>query len=541
MRDDRAVFAALAPTVLRTQPVAWAGARASSKGSMLQRDGAVSRLAGMDGRVHAQVLDGEQVEHVTLAAAGDRLFATCTCEAAPCGHAVAVLLDLQRKMRQTQQQTEQRAMVMGAVRDRLAGVRAVPPEQAPARMLSDLERLPVDAAIDMVALAWRHGLKPSLMETSQLTAATQRLESIVPAEPAHAAQLAVRLLEALDTRKVVFVALPEAAETAVVRLVGVAVATAGQGPVPQNSLETLVRIALDGHLQTAAHAAAGLDVAAQRTPEVLRTVTDLALAWSAQPHSEWREVSAPSGRDRLFSGLVAAWTAAAELDQALTVARAWPPTRGALVVLAQALGTQGRVEDVLTLAAPYDPRGESWAACMTAAAQAAQAQGQSLCAARLASYAFDRRPAEPWFALLAQVAPRADWPARRTAAVVRLLADDDPPWLAGRLAAEPDAAVALLHAVLTAPLRDRTAHTGLTLLRDLDPHGAFQGRCTRLCAMATSPGLTARAFRDELTQLERDADTLGEPGLLRDFARLLARECSDRAPLVTAVRSILGS
>ena len=41
--------------------------------------------------------------------------------------------------------------------------------------------------------------------------------------------------------------------------------------------------------------------------------------------------------------------------------------------------------------------------------------------------------------------------------------------------------------------------------------------------------------------LAGDAETLGEPGLLRDFARLLARECSDRAPLVTAVRSILGS
>jgi len=427
------------------------------------------------------------------------------------------------------------------VRDRLAGVRAESREPTHSRVLSDLERLPLDAAIDMAALAWRHSLRPASLEVGQLAAATQRIEAMAAAEPLRGAQLAVRLLDALDTRKVVFVALPEAAETAVVRLVHVAVLAAGQGHPDQGVLDALVRMALEGHLQTAAHAAAALDVTVQRAPEVLAAVTSLVLVWAAQPHAEWREVSAPSGRDRLFSGLIAAIAHAAALDQAMALAAVWPPMRSALVVLATALGAQGRSDDVLTLAAHYDARGESWAACLSAAAEAARIQGQPACSARLAAYAFDRRPGEMWFAMLAQADGAADWPTRRMAAVTRLLADDDPAWLPARLAAEPDAVAALLHAILAAPLRDRSTSGGLVLLRDLDAHAAFRGRCVRLRAMATSPGLTARPFRDELGQLEIDAEKLREPGLFRDFARLLARECSDRAPLVTAVRSVLGA
>ena len=540
MRDDRAVLAAMAPVLMRTQPVAWAGARACSKGSALLRDGSVSRIVGAEAQVHAQVLEGGVVEYVTLAVRAEQLVATCSCDAAPCGHAVAVLMELQRKMRQVQQQDEQRSMVMSAVRDRLNGARTAA-EAAPTRMLSNLERLPIEAAIDMVALAWRHALRPSPAELAELLTAVQRLDALVAQTPGRAAELAVVLLQALDAPKVVFVPLVESAESAVVRLVGIAIATAGAPPLAGAALETLVHIALEGQLQTAAHVAAGLDVAVQRDPALLAAAAALAQGWAQRPHAAWREVAVPCGRDRLFSALVGAWTAAGELDHALAAAGVWPPMRGALVVLAEGLGREGRADDALNLAAAYDERGETWSACLDAAARAALAVGKRQAALRLAWHAFDARPGRAWFVLLSEILQGPDWPARRRAAVARLLAEDDPAWLAGCLAAESDAVAALTHAVLTGPLRDRTAQAALGALLDLDAHAAVQGRCIRLYALVSSPGVTARVFRDELLALDHAAQHLGEAGLMRDYARLLLRECSDRAPLVSAIRSVVGA
>lgn len=530
----------MAPVLLRTQAVAWAGARASSKGSALQRDGSVSRIVGADAQVHAQVLDGVVVEYVTLSVRAERLIAVCSCDAAPCGHAVAVLMELQRKMRQTQHQEEQRSMVMSAVRDRLSGARVAAAEAAPPRMLSNLERLPLDAAIDMIALALRHAMRPSPAELTELTTAVQRLDALVPQSPSRAAELAVVLLEALDAPKVVFVPLVESAETAVVRLVGIAIATAGAPALGGQALETLVRIALEGQVQTSAHVAAGLDVAVQRDAALRTATTAQALAWAHKPHPPWREVAVPTGRDRLFSALVAAWTAGGELDQALAAARAWPPMRGALVLLAEGLGRQGRADDALDLATSYDERGETWSACLEAAARAALAAQQRRAALSLASHAFEERPGRPWFVLLSEILRGPEWPARRTAAVARLLAEDDPAWLAGCLVAEADAVAALAHAVQTGPLRDRTAQAALAALAELDAHVAVQCRCIRLHALVTSPGVTARTFRDELLALEQAVQHLGEGGLMRDYARLLTRECSDRAPLLSAIRSVLG-
>jgi len=63
--------------------------------------------------------------------------------------------------------------------------------------------------------------------------------------------------------------------------------------------------------------------------------------------------------------------------------------------------------------------------------------------------------------------------------------------------AEPDAADALLHAVLTAPLRERMARDALGLLRKLDPLAAFHGRCARLLALVRVPGVAARVVDPE--------------------------------------------
>lgn len=534
---ERAALAALAPVILHIATVAWAGARASARGSMLYRDGAVARVALNEQQAMVQVVEGEQVERVVLKIHAGDLQADCSCNQAPCAHAVAALMELQKRARIARDAEQQQSTVMAALRQRLGGAREEPDK---VRALSNLERLPLDAGVDMVALALRQSLRHGPGEMRELTLVVDRLLVHGTQHPLQARELALRLLQALNARKVVFVPLPEAAEHAGIRLVPLVTGVAGDGPPPPEVLRQLIDLALNGHAQVAVHIAAGLDVTAMRDAGFCATLAPLLLERVGSGDVAWREVSAPTGRDRLASAVVSASLHHGQLPDALAVALAWPPMRGALQQLAEKLGSQGRYEDIVRLVGHYDPRGEQWTAGVQAAAEAALQAGHQPIAAKLTAWAFERQPQAVWYDLLARIVPGAQWPERRDQLIARLLADDDPVWLADRLATEADAAHALLHAVLIAPLRERTVRDALVLLRRIDPLAAFHGRCARLLALVRVPGQTARVLKDEFTQVEALSTQLGEPSLLRDLARLLGRELADHAALTTAIAAAVG-
>jgi hypothetical protein len=209
--------------------------------------------------------------------------------------------------------------------------------------------------------------------------------------------------------------------------------------------------------------------------------------------------------------------------------------RTALQALAARLGQFGRFEDVLRLAGHFDPRGEPWLTLVQSAADAALVANQTGTAARLVAFAFERQPQPEWYDLLRRLVPAGEWPARRAVLTARLLADDDSPWLVDRLATEPDARDALLHAVVTAPLRDRMTRDALQHLRELDPLAAFQARSARLAALVHVPGQTARTLAEELVQLRKLAQEAGEPQLAEQLLQLWVRERVDDRALSAAM------
>lgn len=526
---ERALLPAWLPA-LQLSTVAWAGARASTRGMQLYRDGALGRLVIGEREVVAQVLDGELPERPVLHLEHTEIWADCSCGQAPCAHAVAAVHELCKRLRQFRDAADQRDGVMAALRQRVSGKATEAP-----KMLTNLERLPIDAGVDMVALALRQSLRHGPQEMRELTLLTARLTTEAVSSPERAGELAMRLLLALSARKVVFVPLPSEAEQAVVALVPLVVGIAGSATLGEARATELVGLTMRGPPQVAVHAAAALESAALRDASTCLLLQQLVRDDCAKGETLWRELAAPTPRDRLASGIAAASLEHIQVDDALELALVWPPMRHTLQTLGRALGERGRADDVLRLAGHFDPRGEPWLALVQAAADAALGAGATATAARLVGVAMERHPQPAWYDLLRRVVPASEWPQRRTALVARLVADDDPPWLVDRLASEPDARDALFHAVVTAPLRDRLVREALSLLREMDPLAAFQARCARLAALVHVPGQASRVLADELMQLRKLAREAGEPELASELTRLYARERADDRALAGAL------
>ncbi len=533
--DERSVFAAFAPLLQRLSTVTWAGARAGTQGARLQRDGAVGRVRPLaENLLTASVFDGVP-QRVELSIVRQELHASCSCGDAPCAHAVAVALESARLARQAHAAVAQQTDVLAALRSRLA--RPNLPEKAlePARMLSDLARLPLDAAVDMVALGWRQSLRHGPNDIQDLLALVDRLEVQAREDHALGRELAVRLLSALGATKVVFSGMPEAVEPAIRLLARMAL----DRPLdlgPQWNL--LFDLAEAGHPQVAVHLAIGLEHAAIRSPELAVALAEMLSGRVLAQRATWREVATPTSRDALADGLVVALVRHDDLPAALELARLWPPMRSGALALAEVLGAQGRAGEVLQVAEHYDPRGETWQALMAAALAAALPE-HPRSAQQLANVAWQRGPNLQTFNQLAQLYAGPAWPERRHTLAAQALAEDDIAWLAERLALEPDAVSALLDVALQWPLRERFQREALVHLEALSPEAAFRVRALRVHSLVVT-NVAARTLKDELLRLKDCATAFGEPGLAGDLARLLAREVGEKSAWVSAVSAVFG-
>ena len=533
-REEAGFLLALAPSLLQVSGLTWAGARSSSRGTQLLRDGAVSRFVVGRDFVQGSVRDGEWPEQATLTYYNGVWKGSCSCNLAPCAHCVAVLLEAQRQARDAQRSGQQQTDVLGALRQRLQAQPHVP--QA-TRILSDLERLPLEAAVDMVALGWRQNLRPGLADAKPMEIAADRVREHATTEPTLAREMALRLWSALGARKVVFVPLAPEVEQAALRLVPViAGLQPGQGPTA-DQLALLADLALGATSQLAPLAAAVLDMVAVRQPEQLEPLQQVCVDWLQTHRPEWKEVAQPTGRDRLMTLLCQRAIDTGDLTGALQLAVLWPPLRSTLLALVTALAAAGRDHDAQRLADHFSSRDETWQAVQLAALDGAMLAGQVQAAVRICALALDLVPGPVWLDALRRVVPAADWAGQRKHQVEAVLLRDDPPWLGPWLLAQPDPLVAAQLALQTAPLADRTWKSCFATVAQDRPLVAFGLRALRLTRLAMQPAVQAKQLKEELNQLREQATALGEPGLATDCARLLGRELGDVGAVASAVSS----
>lgn len=538
-REEAGFLLALAPSLLQVGSLTWAGARASSRGTQLLRDGAVSRLVVGRDHVQAQVRDGEWPEQATLSVYNGIWRAACSCGLAPCAHAVAVLLFAQREARDLQRAGQQRDDVLSTLRQRLQAPNAREPQSS--RILSDIERLPLPAAVDMVALGWRQNQRPTAVDAKPFVWLAERLVELAAAEPQLARELALRLWAALAARKVVFTPLPVEAEQAAQRLGPVVAGLAGSDAPNSDQLALLVDLSLTGSQLLAALGATAVESLLMRQPELQGPLLAMVSDWLMAHRPEWKEVAQPGGRDRLVSALCSAALAAGDLSAAAGLAMRWPPLRSVLLALVEALAHAGRLDEAQRLADHFSPRDETWQAVQLAAMDGAVRGGQANAAARICALAIDVVPGPVWLDALSRVVPVAEWPQVRAKQVEALVQRDDPPWLPAWLLSQRDGLAAIAAAANVAPTRERLFRAAVAALQEPRPLQAFALRARHITALAQQPATAAKQLKDELLQLQESAAQLGEPGLAADYIRLLGRELGDVPVVSTAVAAALRS
>lgn len=537
--DDRNLILRWASTLSALSTLAWAGARHSVRGGQLHKDGCVGRLQVQGEAFEAVIIDGEMAERATLTLQDGEISSGCTCGVRRCSHAVALLMEAQRRARSTHESARTQQAVMGALRQRLQ-VRAET-RQDERQVLSNLDRLPLDAAVDLVCLAWRQSLRPGAPEQQDLERLTERLTQEAVADPTTARGRVLRVVAALTVRKVVFVPLPTAVEPTVARLVAI-LDLSTLGPADPG-IAGLLEAALDGPPQLAPAIATALARQAGRNPALSPALATLLLAWKKTVGDQaWRETSQPGGRDLLWDQVGGQLLAAGDLEGALQLARAWGPGRSHLIDLAQALSQAGRAGDVQHLLGWYDPRGDLWRAGGQAAIEAARQAGDAATAEKLATWAFERQPIRVWYDAARQATSPRGWAKLRMAMIERAISDDDAEWLADAIAGEPGQAPAevaqtLRQLVQIGPLRDRTATAALRQLDELAPLVAVQARQIRIAALAVQSSPSVRGLRAELGALAAIAAACGEPELASQFAQLLGREYADVPAVAQAVSS----
>lgn len=400
--------------------------------------------------------------------------------------------------------------------------------------LSDIGRLPLEAAVDMVCAGidampnlpggGHRGGKGPLPEL------VERIEETGHAEPQRAAAAAARVLGA-----------------------GARVGGLGGGAV--DAIQRLALVALRGGdaatlaRLTAALLAEPLQLGtALLGPLVQRcrqdagariVVIEAARLWLAQTDRVWREHDGADAIDGLMSSLVEQGVARADLDEAVAAAFLWPPMRTALRRLGSALAGAGRVRDLDRLVQPYKRRGALFNALVEVVTTVAASQGHR--GEELAAWLFALQPDAASFDLARTTTHPRLWRARRAALIGRVLDTDDAPWLVPLLLGEADAEDVLIQLTRDHVRRDATVVAALAALQDMHPKRAFDEACAALLRWATgAPSRSGQHARELAAQshaqaIQRAAAALGQPALADAWLGLARRELADVAPALRRV------
>ncbi len=428
--------------------------------------------------------------------------------------------------------------------------RARRPAAPATSLLSDLARLPLEAAVDMVCAGLQAPIsRPAVASHRAARGGTAGGAAAAPRSASPRRRVAHHgiglgpLPELVARIEETSHAEPERAAGAAARVLGAAARAGGLGGGAADVVTRLAQVALLGgddavlarltaallaeptQLGTALQAP--LTQRCRRDGLARAAVIDAAAAWFAQGDTVWREHGGADARDGLTSTLVEQAVARADLDQACAVARLWPPMRTALTRLGSALAGARRIPDLDRLAAPYKPGGPLSLALLEVVASVAASDGTR--GEEVAAWLFRVDPNPERFALARSVTDSRLWPARRAALVGLVLDTHDAPWLVDLLAAEPDAGDALLRLMRRHPRREQTVLAATAALRAIDPTAAFTAACAGVLTCLDGAGSNTHRLRSAVKCVRAAASALGEPQLAEAWLTLVRRELGDAA------------
>ncbi|MBP48033.1 MAG: hypothetical protein CMH53_08860 [Myxococcales bacterium] len=382
-------------------------------------------------------------------------------------------------------------------------------------LLDDLDRLPVDAAVDMVCSALRSDAR---LLTHRVSERLSQLE-----ERSRSATMATKLLDAWATKK----QLSAADRDEIHSLTSIACGAAQAGPA------VFALIGRD----------LGVVGAMIVTPALALTRRDgLARQAAAQgvaawgPEQRWREYDGMCPRDAFVSGLVEQFVALGEVDQAMSVARVWPPARTALGDLSAALTLRSDLTGLRHLAEPYDSRGSLYQHMLKTVAQTSrsmQARGESV-----AAWLLSISPSIERLQLLKVCTEPRCWQRRLASAIEVVVNASEAPWLGEFLVGEPQAPQRLADLVRRAGRRPKTQLQALKSLEKLDAAYGFAVGCEMLLDdLQRGDALcSAQSVKRQVAQLRRAEGAMSAIGLTDQWIELVRRELGDQSVALRALR-----
>ncbi len=209
--------------------------------------------------------------------------------------------------------------------------------------LSDVERLPLAAAVDMVESSMASDHTFGTHQQRQLEAIWRRLQTQRREQPIDDdGRFSMRLLEALFASASRRHTVPNYA----IEMSRQLVSTALQAPCPVRQSEHFVSamtLVLTGPMALSAAIVEAVVAAIHRSSVLLEQAAAEVARWQRSPGApRWRENGLLTGRDVVCSAVVGRALSGGDLERATRVALLWPPTRTTLLELARSLARRGQ-------------------------------------------------------------------------------------------------------------------------------------------------------------------------------------------------------
>ncbi|GEM_PF-2847038 len=414
--------------------------------------------------------------------------------------------------------TRQRSRELATPKPNLPGKRGV--------LLTDSERMPLQAAVDMLVLTVATEQRTGPVLDRELARITMRLQEAAGCRDG-ATRLTRSAIEALAGIGPVG-GLSAAAAQHAGELAAILV---DHGDTSDATWLTELVLAAPDQLSSAI----GHEVGRLLRSEALRpAVAEAGRLWLASGRATWRENDAATGRDAFFSAMALRLAEAGHVDQAYDVAEAWPPMRTPLKRFVELVCAAGKPDRLVDLAKRYDSDGLLHRALI-----------QALTAAAGTSDSGSKKAAAALFAIAPTLENAARMPSKPDggtnpntfALIENTLIQRDAPDAVTHIPDGPAGRDLMLGLIERFPNRGRTMKAIVRRLDRADPIVGFEARATWLTAtIKTWPGsVSATRLRSMLKALRTAAIKAGEPALAEAVIETL-RTNHDEPALLTILR-----